>query len=616
MIYRGVNIKLITFFLLTFLLQSLILPSYANTSNFNVSEVGQHSESKISKSGIDKSNSDQIVTVVKLNSGKLAVIKESVVGSVNERIELLRNRSGILTSARTVPLYALGSPDPARNQQWHLNRLDVEKIPVKNPNSSIKVAVLDTGVMANHPDFTGLIVDGYDVYGKNLEGRDPNGHGTHVAGIIAALSDNGVAGRGVFPGVKIMPVRVLDETGYGDDADVAKGVIWAVENGAKVLNLSLGGVDYSEALRESISYATTKGVLVVTAAGNSYLEGNPVIYPAAYSGSYAVGATMPGDTRAPFSTTGEYVDIAAPGFAITSTWNQGSIATMSGTSMAAPIVSGVAALLMINFPNLTSLEIENLINKSALDIGEKGRDSQFGNGMVDPLYAITGTRSAPSAMPQMPLLPEFKLPNLPIPVIKLPDLPSYPKLLPPSLDKLPELPQKPNFGVAPSSLLQPLLQILPGSMDPNSLIKLRVWYPGNGGKIYQVKKQNTSGDKSIIVATGTLDSRGSATIELKINIDSSFYATIDNIDTKEILVNISNISEHYAKIESNKIVFFVKVISDNENLIVEYFDNGKWVQVKRVKFESKSIKVSILSKKGVYRYYLESESQNKHTKLI
>ena len=91
------------------------------------------------------------------------------------------------------------------------------------------------------------------------------------------------------------------------------------------------------------------------------------------------------------------------------------------------------------------------------------------------------------------------------------------------------------------------------------------------------------------MATGTLDSKGSATIELKINIDSSLYATIDNIDTKEILVNISNISEHYTKIESGKIVFFVKVISDNENLIVEYFDNGKWVQVKSVKFKSNSI---------------------------
>ena len=606
-----VGTKVVSMISLIFFLQSQVLIAYANSNDaYNYSGLNHD------KSSFVKSNSEYIVSLVKLNSGKLAVIKESAVGSVDKRIELLRSRSGILTSARTVPLYALGTPDPARNQQWHLNRLEIDKIPVKNVASSIKVAVLDTGVMANHPDFAGIIVSGYDVYGKNLEGRDPNGHGTHVAGIIAALNDNGVAGRGVFPGVQIMPVRVLDETGYGDDADVAKGVIWSVENGAQIINLSLGGVDYSEALRASISYATTKGVLVVTAAGNSYLEGNPIIYPAAYPGSYAVGATMPGDTRAPFSTTGDYVDIAAPGFAITSTWNQGSIATMSGTSMAAPIVSGVAALLMVNFPNLSSQEIENLISKSALDIGEKGFDNQFGNGLVDPLYAVTGVRSTPSSLPQMPNLPEFKLPNLPVPVIKLPELPAYPKLVPPTLDKLPDLPQKPNFGIAPSSLLQPILQILPGATDRNSPVKLRVWYPGNAGLSFQVKKRINTTDKPSTVATGTLDSKGTANISLKITDDSYLFVSINGEDTKEVFVNISNITEHYTKIESKKIVFLVKVNSDNEILILEFFDNGGWVQVKKIKFESKSVRVSIPLNKGVYRYFLESELQNKHTKLF
>jgi hypothetical protein len=219
-------------------------------------------------------------------------------------------------------------------------------------------------------------------------------------------------------------------------------------------------------------------------------------------------------------------------------------------------------------------------------------------------------------MPLMPNLPEFKLPNLPIPVIKLPELPSYPKLVPPTLDKLPDLPSKPNFGITPSSLLQPILQILPGATDRNSPIKLRVWYPGNTGLSYQVKKKNNLTDKPITVATGTLDSKGTANINIKITDDTYFFVTINGVDTKEIFVNISNITEHSTKIESNKIVFLVKVNSDNEIFILEFFDNGSWVQVKRMKFESKSVRVSIPFNKGVYRYFLESELQNKHTKLF
>ena len=184
---------------------------------------------------------------------------------------------------------------------------------------------------------------------------DPAGHGTHVAGIIAAHANNGVGIAGAAPGVKILPVRVLDASGSGSSSDVAEGIIWAADHGARVINLSLGGGP-SPGMQIAMQYALSKQVVTFAAAGNAYQDGNLPTYPAAYPEAIAVAAIDSNLQHADFSNTGSYVDLAAPGDLIWSTYGQGhsQYALMSGTSMATPYATATAALVLGENPNLSA----------------------------------------------------------------------------------------------------------------------------------------------------------------------------------------------------------------------------------------------------------------------
>jgi serine protease len=310
------------------------------------------------------------------------------------------------------PVYALGVPtgsDPYRSQQWDLGKMRVAEAWQKSTGSGVVVAVIDTGVDSTHPDLAANTLRGYDAVTNTAgPGTDGNGHGTHVAGTIAAVTSNNVGVSAVAPDVKILPVKVLSDNGSGYSSDTAEGIIWAADNGAKVINMSLGGPSKNAAVTNAIAYARSKGVTVVAAAGNERQSGSPTSYPGADQGVIAVAATTSADSYASYSNSGSYVDVAAPGSGIISTYPQKlgqAYASLNGTSMASPHVAAVAALLKAYLPQLTPDQIESALEKSAVDLGPKGFDNDYGNGRVDAvaaLNAVTPTKpptTAPTTAP-------------------------------------------------------------------------------------------------------------------------------------------------------------------------------------------------------------------------
>lgn len=260
----------------------------------------------------------------------------------------------------------------------------------------ITVAVIDTGIDLDHPDLAANLVAGKSFVSGTSSADDDAGHGTHVAGIIAAVSNNGGV-IGVAPEASLMPVKVLDSAGSGSIAEVADGIIWAADNGAEVINLSLGTVSSSATLKEAVDYAYKQGVLVVAAGGNCgdssyYLNGcsyqDQPVYPGAYSNVMAVASTDSSDNQSSFSNQGSYIDVAAPGSTIYSTYPASSYATMSGTSMATPHVAGLAALVWSKNSGLTNQEVGAQIKNTAEDLGSSGWDNQFGYGRIDAAEAM------------------------------------------------------------------------------------------------------------------------------------------------------------------------------------------------------------------------------------
>jgi type VII secretion-associated serine protease mycosin len=256
----------------------------------------------------------------------------------------------------------------------------------------VVVAVVDGGVDLTHPDLAANLEQGYNFVENNTTPADDNGHGTHVAGIIAA-SLNGQGVVGVAPQVKILPVRVMGN-GSGDDSTVAKGIRWAADR-AQIINLSLGGPSVSSVLRDAINYAIqTKGRVVVAAAGNYGASGNQTQYPAALPGVVAVGAVDANGNHASFSNTGSYVQLSAPGVSILSTFLSGQYARLSGTSMAAPHVSGLAGLIWAQHPEYSAAQVIAAMESTASDLGSAGRDSTYGYGLIDA-YPAASLAAAP-----------------------------------------------------------------------------------------------------------------------------------------------------------------------------------------------------------------------------
>ncbi|CAG0992104.1 partial serine protease, partial [Anaerolineae bacterium] len=251
-------------------------------------------------------------------------------------------------------------------------------------SSSVTIAILDTGVDLGHADLAGKIVPGYDFVNDDSVPQDDNGHGTYAAGIAAAIGNNGVGVAGVSWGARIMPVKVLNAGGGGFFADTADGIVWATDYGAQIINLSLGGVSPSTVLQDAVDYAYGKGVLLVAAAGN---DNGTIRYPARYPNVVAVGAVDGLNNRAWNSNYGAELDLVAPGVNIYST-TIGGYGYDSGTSMAAPYVSGLAAILYGIPGNGSSALVTSQMESSALDLGPAGFDVYHGFGLIQMDSAI------------------------------------------------------------------------------------------------------------------------------------------------------------------------------------------------------------------------------------
>lgn len=234
--------------------------------------------------------------------------------------------------------------DPSWSSQWGPQKVSAPSAwDVTQGSSSVIIAVVDTGVDLNHPDLASKIVTGYDYVNLDSTPQDDNGHGTHVAGIAAAVTNNSTGIAGMCPNCKIMPVKVLNSSGSGTYANIASGIRYAADHGAKVINMSLGGTSGSTSLSDAVNYANSKGVLQACAAGNS--NTSAASYPAYYSACVAVAATDSSDYRASFSNYGSWVDTSAPGVSIYATYWNDTYKSLSGTSMATPHVAGLAGLL-------------------------------------------------------------------------------------------------------------------------------------------------------------------------------------------------------------------------------------------------------------------------------
>jgi hypothetical protein len=266
---------------------------------------------------------------------------------------------------------------------WGIVRVGASKVWDSGSGAGIKVGVIDTGVQLDHPDLGINILSGYDFVNNDTSANDDNGHGTHVAGIVAStLNESGNVGASYS--ANLLPVKVLNESGYGYLSDVAKGIYYATDNGARVINMSLGTTYDSDTLKRAIEYSTNKGVLIVAAAGNE--SGSPCSYPAAYSSVICVVATDQNNKLASFSNIGG--ELAAPGVSNYSAYINSSYATLSGTSMASPHVAGSAALLMSLCSDCSTSEIRELLRSTAVDLGAEDYDIIFGYGLVNLINAV------------------------------------------------------------------------------------------------------------------------------------------------------------------------------------------------------------------------------------
>ena len=335
-------------------------------------------------------NGTAVETIPAINTVKVEV----PAGQEQSAVAQLQARSDVEYVELNYIAYALDTPnDPSYVSQWGLPKIDMPNAwQIGEGSSDVVVAVIDTGIDLDHPDLSCTVPDGepkltngWDYANGDSSADDDHSHGTHVAGIISACTDNDVGIAGVAPNVRLMPVKVLDSGGSGSYSDVANGIIYATNNGADIINLSLGGSAGNSTLASAVQYANNNGVLVIAASGNA--GASSIYYPAAYSEAMAVGATDSTDYRAYYSNYGNGLDVVAPGSSIYSTV-PGSYAYKSGTSMATPHVAGLAALIWSLDPALSNTEVRQIIQSTTDDKGSAGYDIYYGHGRINAYAAL------------------------------------------------------------------------------------------------------------------------------------------------------------------------------------------------------------------------------------
>ena len=303
----------------------------------------------------------------------------AVFASINKRaMKSLKEDHRISYVDENNDVRALGQTLP-----WGISHIKAPQAWTKTTGDGVKIAILDTGV-GPHQDV--IVYGGYDFVNNDNDPSDDNGHGTHVAGTVAAVFNSfGVVG--VAPTARIYSVKVLDKNATGKLDWILKGIEWAVNNDMQIISMSWNTSD-SQSLHDYMDMSYDRGLLLVAASGNL---NNKVAYPAAYDSIIAVAAIYNNNIRYDFSGVGEEVELSAPGVGINSTWSGNSYALKSGTSMATAHVSGVSALVWSKNPRLTNTEVRQILQSSALDLDQTGRDIYYGYGLVDAYSALSLT---------------------------------------------------------------------------------------------------------------------------------------------------------------------------------------------------------------------------------
>lgn len=290
---------------------------------------------------------------------------------------------------REVPVASTAN-DPYFGSAWHLGQIKATTAWDVSQGNGVTVAVIDTGVDGTHPDLSSKLVPGWNFWDNNSNASDVWGHGTGVAGAVAAATNNALGVAAVSGQARIMPIRATDTSGVGYISLIAQGINWAADNGAKVINLSFDRLWTFSAVVSAAQYAKSKGSLVVIAASNNAMD-EGASQPASM---IPVSATDRNDALTTFSSWGNHVAVAAPGVDIWSTTRGGGYGAWWGTSVASPVTAGVVALMWAANPSLSNNQIESLLYSTTTDLGAAGRDKYFGHGRVDANAAVTAARNA------------------------------------------------------------------------------------------------------------------------------------------------------------------------------------------------------------------------------
>ena len=278
--------------------------------------------------------------------------------------------------------------------QWHLATIQAPSAWDSSVGSAAQpIAIVDSGIDATHPDLASRIMAGWSFLSGNTDTHDQMGHGSAVAGTVAAATNNLTGVAGVTWANPIMPLVVVDPTGYASYSNIASAITYAADHGARIINISLIGTSPSSALQSAVNYAWNKGSVVFAAAGNS--GSSTLNYPAACDNVVAVSATEATDTLASFSNYGSWIDLSAPGNNILTTTNGGGYGSWWGTSFASPIAAGVGALALAARPSLSASALVSLLEKNSDDLGVAGFDPSFGWGRVNAYKAVSAALAAP-----------------------------------------------------------------------------------------------------------------------------------------------------------------------------------------------------------------------------
>lgn len=381
--------------LFVFQVKSLVFAEETSSNNELIIKYIDHSQNELSKK---EKKELKITSEEKDGQHELVEVQQGDLAKVKRQLELKDGVDYVVeNTVYRIADEPINIADPLFGKQWNLERVNAPKIWREMElfrKIKVKVAIIDTGVSNNHIDLKGRVSKGQTFlnkgsYKSNLA-NDDHGHGTFIAGIIAANTNNqiGVASVSANSNIEILPIKVMNSSGYGESFDIAKGIKYAVDNGVAVINLSISG-DANDLIKNAIIDASKKGILIVAAAGNGG-ENADLFFPGALSQVISVGSTTISNKLDSSSNRGKSVDLVAPGRGITSTsieldkpYNTNYYKLGNGTSYATPHVAAIAAMYKLKYPDATAKEMRIALEKTATDLGRKGKDAYYGNGLVN-----------------------------------------------------------------------------------------------------------------------------------------------------------------------------------------------------------------------------------------